>query len=65
MIRDVYSGCSGPVDSEFPPPSSSPVHKAELEKVRGVDFPRVVALQEELSLRKVVRMFSENFSACS
>ncbi|XP_023381430.1 actin filament-associated protein 1 [Pteropus vampyrus] len=35
VIREVYSGCSGPVDSEFPPPSSSPVHKAELEKLAG------------------------------
>lgn len=35
VIKEVYSGCSGPVDSECPPPSSSPVHKAELEKVRA------------------------------
>ncbi|XP_015450501.1 actin filament-associated protein 1 isoform X5 [Pteropus alecto] len=39
VIREVYSGCSGPVDSEFPPPSSSPVHKAELEKKLSSERP--------------------------
>lgn len=35
VIREVYSGCSGPVGAECPPPPGSPVHKAELEKVRA------------------------------
>lgn len=47
VIREVYSGCSGPADSELPPPSSSPVHKAELEKVRGVHLLRAAASQED------------------
>lgn len=34
VIKEVHSGCGGPVDSEGPPQCSSPVHKAELEKVR-------------------------------
>lgn len=47
VIREVYSGCSGPADSELPPPSSSPVHKAELEKVRGVHLLRAAASRED------------------
>nr|XP_019603760.1 PREDICTED: actin filament-associated protein 1 isoform X1 [Rhinolophus sinicus] len=39
VIKEVYSGCSGPVDSECPPPSSSPVHKAELEKKLSSERP--------------------------
>ncbi|XP_072593688.1 actin filament-associated protein 1 isoform X9 [Vulpes vulpes] len=39
VIRDVYSGCSGPADSEGPPPSSSPVHKTELEKKLSSERP--------------------------
>ncbi|XP_015982607.2 actin filament-associated protein 1 isoform X1 [Rousettus aegyptiacus] len=39
VIREVYSGCSGPADSELPPPSSSPVHKAELEKKLSSERP--------------------------
>ncbi|KAM9238261.1 actin filament-associated protein 1 [Dugong dugon] len=39
VIKEVYSGCSGPVDSERPPPSSSPVHKAELEKKLSSERP--------------------------
>ena len=36
VVREIYSGCSGPAEPECPPPPSSPVHKVELEKVRGV-----------------------------
>ncbi|KAF6128610.1 actin filament associated protein 1 [Phyllostomus discolor] len=39
VVKEVYSGCSGPVDSECPPPSSSPVHKAELEKKLSSERP--------------------------
>lgn len=39
VIREVYSGCSGPADSEGPPPSSSPVHKTELEKKLSSERP--------------------------
>ncbi|KAB1282221.1 Actin filament-associated protein 1 [Camelus dromedarius] len=39
VIREVYSGCSGPVDPECPPTSSSPVHKAELEKKLSSERP--------------------------
>uniref|UniRef100_G1LI19 Actin filament-associated protein 1 n=1 Tax=Ailuropoda melanoleuca TaxID=9646 RepID=G1LI19_AILME len=39
VIRDVYSGCSGLADSEGPPPSSSPVHKTELEKKLSSERP--------------------------
>uniref|UniRef100_A0A8D1LSY6 Actin filament-associated protein 1 n=1 Tax=Sus scrofa TaxID=9823 RepID=A0A8D1LSY6_PIG len=39
VIREAYSGCSGPADSERPPPSSSPVHKAELEKKLSSERP--------------------------
>ncbi|XP_007954497.1 actin filament-associated protein 1 [Orycteropus afer afer] len=40
VIKEVYSGCSGPVDSsECPPPPSSPVHKAELEKKLSSERP--------------------------
>ncbi|XP_070469452.1 actin filament-associated protein 1 isoform X2 [Equus przewalskii] len=39
VIREVYSGCSGPADPECPPPSSSPVHKAELEKKLSSERP--------------------------
>ncbi|XP_036097896.1 actin filament-associated protein 1 isoform X1 [Molossus molossus] len=39
VIREVYSGCSGPVEAEGPPPSSSPVHKAELEKKLSSERP--------------------------
>ncbi|XP_072802786.1 actin filament-associated protein 1 isoform X3 [Vicugna pacos] len=39
VIREVYSGCSGPVDLECPPTSSSPVHKAELEKKLSSERP--------------------------
>ncbi|XP_070362386.1 actin filament-associated protein 1 isoform X3 [Equus asinus] len=39
VIREVYSGCSGPADLECPPPSSSPVHKAELEKKLSSERP--------------------------
>uniref|UniRef100_A0A673T097 Actin filament associated protein 1 n=1 Tax=Suricata suricatta TaxID=37032 RepID=A0A673T097_SURSU len=39
VIREVYSGCSGPVDSDVPPPSGSPVHKTELEKKLSSERP--------------------------
>ncbi|XP_053778875.1 actin filament-associated protein 1 isoform X1 [Desmodus rotundus] len=39
VVKEVYSGCSGPVDSECPPPSSSPVHKVELEKKLSSERP--------------------------
>ncbi|XP_004715118.1 actin filament-associated protein 1 [Echinops telfairi] len=39
VIRDVCSGCSAPLDSECPPLSSSPVHKAELEKKLSSERP--------------------------
>ncbi|ELK32947.1 Actin filament-associated protein 1 [Myotis davidii] len=39
VIREVYSGCSGPVDAECPPPPGSPVHKAELEKKLSSERP--------------------------
>ncbi|XP_036777255.2 actin filament-associated protein 1 isoform X3 [Manis pentadactyla] len=39
VIREVHSGCSGPVDAECPPPSSSPMHKAELEKKLSSERP--------------------------
>ncbi|XP_058286220.1 actin filament-associated protein 1 isoform X2 [Hylobates moloch] len=39
VIKEAYSGCSGPVDSECPPPPSSPVHKAELEKKLSSERP--------------------------
>ncbi|XP_036708670.1 actin filament-associated protein 1 isoform X3 [Balaenoptera musculus] len=39
VVREIYSGCSGPADSECPPPSSSPVHKAELEKKLSSERP--------------------------
>ncbi|XP_027454949.1 actin filament-associated protein 1 isoform X2 [Zalophus californianus] len=39
VIRDVYSGCSGPADLEGPPPSVSPVHKTELEKKLSSERP--------------------------
>ncbi|XP_034861250.1 actin filament-associated protein 1 isoform X3 [Mirounga leonina] len=39
VIRDVYSGCSGPADLEGPPPSISPVHKTELEKKLSSERP--------------------------
>ncbi|XP_064142273.1 actin filament-associated protein 1 isoform X3 [Loxodonta africana] len=39
VIKEVYSGCSGPMDSECPPPSSSPVQKAELEKKLSSERP--------------------------
>uniref|UniRef100_A0A8D1PFC4 Actin filament-associated protein 1 n=1 Tax=Sus scrofa TaxID=9823 RepID=A0A8D1PFC4_PIG len=39
VIREAYSGCGGPADSERPPPSSSPVHKAELEKKLSSERP--------------------------
>lgn len=39
VVKEVYSGCSGPVDSECPPPSSSPVPKAELEKKLSSERP--------------------------
>ncbi|KAM6221641.1 actin filament-associated protein 1 isoform 2-T2 [Rhynchocyon petersi] len=39
VIKDIYSGCSVPVDAECPPPSSSPVHKAELEKKLSSERP--------------------------
>lgn len=40
VVREIYSGCNGPTEPECPPPSSSPVHKVELEKVRGVFLSR-------------------------
>ncbi|XP_036982665.2 actin filament-associated protein 1 isoform X1 [Artibeus jamaicensis] len=39
VVKEVYSGCSGPVDSECPPPSNSPVPKAELEKKLSSERP--------------------------
>uniref|UniRef100_A0A2K5MWV9 Actin filament-associated protein 1 n=1 Tax=Cercocebus atys TaxID=9531 RepID=A0A2K5MWV9_CERAT len=39
VIKEAYSGCSGPADSECPPPPSSPVHKAELEKKLSSERP--------------------------
>ncbi|XP_037685255.1 actin filament-associated protein 1 isoform X1 [Choloepus didactylus] len=39
VIKEVYSGCSGPLGPECPPPSSSPVHKAELEKKLSSERP--------------------------
>ncbi|XP_058923702.1 actin filament-associated protein 1 isoform X3 [Kogia breviceps] len=39
VVREIYSGGSGPADSECPPPSSSPVHKAELEKKLSSERP--------------------------
>uniref|UniRef100_A0A8C6AZY9 Actin filament-associated protein 1 n=1 Tax=Monodon monoceros TaxID=40151 RepID=A0A8C6AZY9_MONMO len=39
VVREIYSGCSGSADSECPPPSSSPVHKAELEKKLSSERP--------------------------
>lgn len=41
VIKEAYSGCSGPVDSECsPPPSASaPVNKAELEKKLSSERP--------------------------
>ncbi|XP_058402648.1 actin filament-associated protein 1 isoform X3 [Diceros bicornis minor] len=39
VVREVYSGCSGPADPECSPPSSSPVHKAELEKKLSSERP--------------------------
>ncbi|XP_078223714.1 actin filament-associated protein 1 isoform X2 [Callithrix jacchus] len=39
VIKEAYSGCSGPVDSECLPPPSSPVHKADLEKKLSSERP--------------------------
>ncbi|XP_076992448.1 actin filament-associated protein 1 isoform X12 [Tamandua tetradactyla] len=39
VIKEVYSGGSGPVGPECPPPSSSPVHKTELEKKLSSERP--------------------------
>ncbi|KAI5261756.1 Actin Filament-Associated Protein 1 [Manis pentadactyla] len=39
VIREVHSSCSGPVDAECPPSSSSPMHKAELEKKLSSERP--------------------------
>ncbi|XP_073094126.1 actin filament-associated protein 1 isoform X4 [Manis javanica] len=39
VIREAHSGCSGPADAECPPPSSSPMHKAELEKKLSSERP--------------------------
>lgn len=39
VIREVYSGGSGPADAECPPPPGSPVHKAELEKKLSSERP--------------------------
>lgn len=39
VIKEVHSGCGGPVDSEGPPQCSSPVHKAELEKKLSSERP--------------------------
>ncbi|XP_037386516.1 actin filament-associated protein 1 isoform X1 [Talpa occidentalis] len=39
VIRDVYSGSGGPADPEGAPRSSSPVHKAELEKKLSSERP--------------------------
>ncbi|XP_036902224.1 actin filament-associated protein 1 isoform X2 [Sturnira hondurensis] len=39
VVKEVYSGCSGPVDSECPPSSNSPVPKAELEKKLSSERP--------------------------
>ncbi|XP_066135197.1 actin filament-associated protein 1 isoform X1 [Saccopteryx bilineata] len=39
VVKEVYSGCSGPVDPEGAPQSSSPVHKAELEKKLSSERP--------------------------
>ncbi|XP_012512199.1 PREDICTED: actin filament-associated protein 1 [Propithecus coquereli] len=39
VIKEAYNGSSGPVDSECPPPPSSPVHKAELEKKLSSERP--------------------------
>ncbi|XP_040821824.1 actin filament-associated protein 1 isoform X1 [Ochotona curzoniae] len=39
VIKEAYSGCGGSVGSEGPPPCSSPVHKAELEKKLSSERP--------------------------
>ncbi|XP_075400768.1 actin filament-associated protein 1 [Tenrec ecaudatus] len=39
VIKDVCSSCNAPLDSECPPLSSSPVHKAELEKKLSSERP--------------------------
>lgn len=39
VIKEVYSGCGAPPDPEAPPPCSSPVHKAELEKKLSSERP--------------------------
>ncbi|XP_006893684.1 PREDICTED: actin filament-associated protein 1 isoform X1 [Elephantulus edwardii] len=39
VIKEVYSGCSMPVEAECSAPCSSPVHKAELEKKLSSERP--------------------------
>uniref|UniRef100_A0A8D2BDT5 Actin filament-associated protein 1 n=1 Tax=Sciurus vulgaris TaxID=55149 RepID=A0A8D2BDT5_SCIVU len=39
VIREAYSGCSGPADPECVPLPSAPVHKAELEKKLSSERP--------------------------
>ncbi|XP_070228861.1 actin filament-associated protein 1 isoform X1 [Bos mutus] len=39
VVREIYSGCSGPAEPECPPPPSSPVHKVELEKKLSSERP--------------------------
>lgn len=65
VVKEVYSGCSGPVDSECPPPSSSPVHKVELEKVRGMFSLGPEASQRLWASLNALSVFSEAFSPSS
>ncbi|XP_023422595.1 actin filament-associated protein 1 isoform X2 [Cavia porcellus] len=39
VIKEAYSGCSGPADLECPAPASAPVQKAELEKKLSSERP--------------------------
>ncbi|XP_013362238.1 PREDICTED: actin filament-associated protein 1 isoform X1 [Chinchilla lanigera] len=39
VIKEAYSGCSGPADLECPVPASAPVQKAELEKKLSSERP--------------------------
>ncbi|XP_010640081.1 actin filament-associated protein 1 isoform X1 [Fukomys damarensis] len=39
VIKEAYSGCSGPAEPECPPPASAPLQKAELEKKLSSERP--------------------------
>ncbi|XP_012928497.1 actin filament-associated protein 1 isoform X3 [Heterocephalus glaber] len=39
VIKEAYSGCSGPSELECPPPASAPLQKAELEKKLSSERP--------------------------